>query len=343
MNTERPHGASTLIVKDLNAQSVLRCLKEAQTATVRQLAGASGLSVVTVKAIMTSLVDQGKAFIGGKAPSGGGRPSQRYIFNEKHSLGLVIFTREVDGKDTVFLRVVDLYGQTLDSESIEIPSLGPDELETLIGEKILQFNRLQAISLGLPGIEYKGTIVSVDYKALIGIPLADRLRSRFGMPVLVENDVNAAVLGRDCEAYIYFPRKYPPGAGLLIQGTLLKGCHHFAGEIGWLPLGISWGPETADSFEDCCSAAAKVVASLTAVVDPASVVLYGEHLGKEHLQRIGELCRNLLPAQALPTLHCSEDFTADFEQGLKKILLNLLDENLLEKPLREEQIPKKKI
>ncbi|POR05636.1 hypothetical protein AU468_00210 [Alkalispirochaeta sphaeroplastigenens] len=319
-----------MVLKEINTRTVLGCLRESGTATVRELAQQSGLSVVTVKAIVEDLVHQEKAFSGGKAPSSGDRPSQRYIFNKRHTLGMAVFTREVNGGDTVFLRVVDLCGETIDAVSCELSAPEPEVLERIIGEKVREFPRLGAIVLGLPGIEYKGDILALDYQSFVGLPLAKHLRTRFEIPVVVENDVNAAVLGRECEAYIYFPRKYPPGAGLRIEGKLLKGHRHFAGEVGWLPLGISWGPEIADSFEACCSAAARVTASVTALIDPASIVLYGEHLGEDHLRRIRDIYQALLPAQALPEIHCSEDFTADFERGLKKILLDLLEEDLPE-------------
>jgi len=332
MNSSEKSGVSTLFVKDLNTKTVLNTLKHARTATVRDLAAASGLSTVTVKGILNKLVEQHQAVPDGMAPSSGGRPSQRYRFNEQFMLGLLLYAREIDGKDSVCLRVADLYGDILDAADHEMPHIRSEDIEALIAEKIEAYPRIQAVGIGLPGIEYQGSIVSLDYKSLIGMPIIRQMQSRFGLPVVFENDVNAAVLGRSgndspegTEIYIYFPRKYPPGAGIRVNGKLIKGSRHFAGEVGYLPLGIRWGEETADSFEDCSSAAAQVIISLTAVLDPDSVVLYGEHITNSHLERIREICRSQLPGHVLENLTCSGDFSADFEQGLKYLILNLLE------------------
>ncbi len=332
MKQAKHSGVSTLLVKDINTKSVLHILKEAHTATVRELSAASGLSAVTVKSIISMLRAEGRAIPDGTVPSQGGRPSQCYRFNEQHALGLLLFARELHGIDTLCLRVIDLYGTVLDSTDCRMPSMEYEAVESLIAQKIGPFSRIRAVGIGLPGIEYEGSMVSLDYEALVGTPIIERLHSRFRIPILVENDVNAAVLGRsegehqgNCEVYIYFPRKYPPGAGIRVNGTLIKGGRHFAGEIGWLPLDIQWGPETADSFEACTTTAAKVVMCITAVLDPDSVVLYGEHFTEAHLEQIRIICRSRLPEQVLPEFSLSKDFTADFEQGLKYLTLNLLE------------------
>lgn len=326
-------GISTLAVKDANIRTVLNSLKRHHSASVQELSADTGLSVVTVKGIIDALIEQERAAPGEQAPSTGGRPSRRYLFNETHRLGLLMFAREISGKDAVCLRVIDLYGTVIDADDVVSPNITPNTLETLAADKIREFDRIQALGIGLPGVEYQGRIVSLDYEALVGTSLVQDLQSRFSIPVLMENDVNAAVLGRTgnsppepCMVYIYFPRKYPPGAGILVHGNLVKGGRHFAGEIGQLPLGIEWGEKTADSFETCCSAAAQVIITLAAVLDPDSAAVFGEHITGRHMERITELCRSQLPDHILPELIHSQDFSADFQQGLKYLTLNLLEE-----------------
>ena len=54
-------------------------------------------------------------------------------------------------------------------------------------------------------------------------------------------------------AGIYFPKNYPPGAGLVIDQQLFKGANHLSGEIKHLPhlytastLGNRGDPRTSD-------------------------------------------------------------------------------------------------
>ncbi|GAB6090598.1 ROK family transcriptional regulator [Spirochaeta dissipatitropha] len=335
MKKQHNSGASTLLIKDMNTISVLNALYDAQEANIKELAEICSLSVVTVSTIIKQLLKDGRVTKGNLAPSEGGRPSQRYVFNRSHKLGLVLFTRELKGIDSVCLRLFDLYGTSLKSEDYTMPDIDPDKIEALLAEWISGFPSVGAIGLGLPGIEHKGSMIILDYKALVGTPIIERFTSRFGIPVMVENDVNAAVIGRahatgegtDCEIYVYFPRKYPPGAGIHLNGRLVKGKRNFAGEIGWLPLGIEWGPETADSFQASTEAAARVLSSLSAVLDPESITIYGEHLSIEHIERIRQLCRKQLTGWELPEINLSDDFSMDYEQGMKHLTLNLLEQN----------------
>ena len=333
MKKNSPSGANALVIKDLNTRLVRQALKNARVSTVRDLAGMTGLSTVTVAGIVQALVAGGAAREGELVPSNGGRPSRLYRFDEHQASVLVLFTREIEGRDTACLRVADLYGQIVASENHPLEAGSLEAFEPFIDRMLVRFPSISALGFGLPGIEYGGTIVALDYHKLVGAPIIDHFQSRYGIPVVFENDVNAAVLGRGrqegaatSEAYLYFPRKYPPGSGIRIEGRLLKGSRHFAGEVGFLPLGIAWGdPNLTESIEASSSAAAQVIVSLAAVLDPESVVLFGEFLTPTHLAEIRIRCRSLMPEESLPQISLTEDFTQDFQDGLVGLTLELLD------------------
>lgn len=326
-------AGNALVVKQHNSRLVLGALKGSRSATIRDLAAATGLSVPTVGSLIQDLVGIGAAAEGDLVPSQGGRPSRLYRFNAEHQLALAVFTREVEGRDTVCLRVADLYGTVLAAEDHPFQPTGLAAFEPFLDGLTARFPAIGAIGFGLPGIEYGGTITALDYRALVGAPILDHFARRYGVPVLFENDVNAAVLGRGrrpgaaaSEAYLYFPQKYIPGCGLRVDGRLLKGYRHFAGEIGWLPLGVRWGdPALVDDADRFADAAARVVISLTAVVAPESVVLFGEFLTPGHLEGIADRCRRHLPAEVVPALSLITDFTTDFQEGLLGLTLDRIE------------------
>lgn len=333
MNSEtHEKGVNTLIVKTINTRIVLKELRARRVSTVKELAAASELTVATVTAIVQDLKERGRLYEGGLIPSLGGRPSRQYLFNETYSLALVLFAREIDGRDAVCLRVLDLYGQALDSQTHQMDEITMDALESLIAATIDRYPSIGAVSIGLPGIELGGTIVALDYRSLIGEPIVSRLGDRFNIPVNVENDVNAAALGY-CAAndsdgtvvYVYFPRKYGPGAGITVSGTLLKGRNHAAGEVARLPLGIDWGPELTYDFDRFIEAASDTLLGIAAVLDPDTFVLYGEYLTERHLGALLDaLGRMLPPTQILPEIRLASDFSADFERGLSDLALRRL-------------------
>lgn len=329
-----PSGRSTLDLREHNFLSVRQALQSARSAICRDLAESTGLSKVTVGAILQEMVDTGVALEGDLLPSNGGRPSREYLFNERHSLVLVVFTRELEGKDTVCLRVSDLHGQVVYSQETELLPQALEDFDPFIDAILERYPRISSIGLGLPAFEYQGRLVQSDYPALVGTEVQEHFRRRYALPVVYENDVNAAALGRgsrpgaaDTEAYLYFPRKYVPGAGIRVNGRLLRGNRHSAGEVRFLPLGIVWGQNLTDLPEESAEAVARVVVSLVAILDPDSVVLFGEFLTPDQFDRVRALCRQLLPDGMLPQISLSKDFTLDFQDGLIHLALELVGRN----------------
>lgn len=101
---------------------------------------------------------------------------------------------------------------------------------------------LLAIGAGVPGmVDPQSGIVQLAVNLnLQTYPLGEALSSRFGVPVALENDVRAASLG----AYRWLVESTPAAymaylsigtgisAGLVVDGSLYRGAHGMAGEIG---------------------------------------------------------------------------------------------------------------
>jgi predicted NBD/HSP70 family sugar kinase len=321
-------------MRNLNVDLVRRALKTAGEATRQQLAGATGLSVVTVNAALRTLVVNGEAVETAQIPSNGGRPSQVFRFQPAHSHVLVAFSRETNGRDTVCFRVADLAGTVAAQEELSVTPQSLEDFVPVITRLLSEFPSIRALGFALPGYEIDGTVMAMDYPGLVGTRPADFFGALYALPVAVENDVNAAALGfgrksgsgTDDLGYVYFPEKYPPGAGILINGALVKGRRHFAGEVSRIPLGIDWTRAGlyAD-FQAACDAVARVAATLTSVVDPEVLVLHGEFLTEGHLGGIRDAVGAYLPGGIGPEIVLSSDFTQDLQDGIIARALALLE------------------
>ncbi len=74
-------------------------------------------------------------------------------------------------------------------------------------------------------------------------PIAEKLRSRFGLPAFVDNDVNAMALGectfgagRKHSNAVFATLGTGVGGAVYINGALCRGAHSMAGEIGHIPI-----------------------------------------------------------------------------------------------------------
>lgn len=104
---------------------------------------------------------------------------------------------------------------------------------------------MKCIGIALPAIVTKNEISYAPYHG-ISSPLSlqetrERLQERYRLPVIFENDTNAAAVGEfSCRRgegirnMAYIALNEGVGAGLILNQQLYRGSHSFAGEIGYL-------------------------------------------------------------------------------------------------------------
>jgi glucokinase len=113
--------------------------------------------------------------------------------------------------------------------------------------------RVSGIGVGLPGLVdvEKGFMRSIPNSWLLelgDVPLAALIQERSGHPVFVDNDVNALTLGewmfglgRGASSLVTVAIGTGIGGGLILDGRLVRGHGHSAGEIGHLAVSLG-GP-----------------------------------------------------------------------------------------------------
>lgn len=108
------------------------------------------------------------------------------------------------------------------------------------------------VAVGAPGIvdSDRGVLVAAgNLPELFGLPLGDELSEEVGLPVLVENDVNAQAVGemvfgvaRGVKNFVLFSIGTDLGGGIVIDGKVHRGAHHIAAEFGHLTLDLEGRP-----------------------------------------------------------------------------------------------------
>jgi glucokinase len=99
-------------------------------------------------------------------------------------------------------------------------------------------------AIAVPGlVRRNGTVWAPNLPGWEHMPLARRLKPSLGVPVLVESDRNAAVLGecwrgagRGKTDVVVLMIGTGMGAGILSGGRLLRGSHELSGCAGWLTV-----------------------------------------------------------------------------------------------------------
>lgn len=155
---------------------------------------------------------------------------------------------DIGGTNTVF-GIVDARGIVLASSSIKtrkhpIVEAYIDELYTELTRLIEANNavgKIHGIGIGAPNANYyTGTIEQgVNLPWPTPIPLAQLVSSKFGIPVSITNDANAAAIGemtygaaRGIKDFIMITLGTGVGSGIVVNGQMVYGHDGFAGELG---------------------------------------------------------------------------------------------------------------
>jgi glucokinase-like ROK family protein len=101
------------------------------------------------------------------------------------------------------------------------------------------------IGVGVPGLVdiRRGSLMFAPNLRWRDVPIRDLWIERFGLPVFVENEANAAALGEyyfggahEVQNLIYLSAGVGLGGGIIIQGKLFRGSSGYAGEIGHMTM-----------------------------------------------------------------------------------------------------------
>ncbi len=102
--------------------------------------------------------------------------------------------------------------------------------------------RAAAIGISIPGLVRRdGTVWAPNIPGWSKMPVAQRVQAATGLPVVVESDRNASVVGeawcgaaRGAADAIYLIVGTGIGAGILSGGRLVRGAHELSGCAGWM-------------------------------------------------------------------------------------------------------------
>ena len=142
--------------------------------------------------------------------------------------------------------VVDESGQVLAEHRIDSPATDPEAMEETVAALVQQLaaeHEVTAVGVGAAGFvdATRSTVIFAPNVAWRDEPLKAELEKRLGLPVVVENDANAAAWGEfafgaahDVDAMLMVTVGTGVGGGIVADGQLFRGGFGAAAEIGHL-------------------------------------------------------------------------------------------------------------
>ncbi|MFJ9556451.1 ROK family glucokinase [Nocardiopsis sp. NPDC101807] len=151
------------------------------------------------------------------------------------------------GGTKVAAGVVDRDGRILDKVKYPTPSADPEGLADVVAKAVAELcgrqepEAVRAVGVGVAGFvdEDRATIQVAVNLGLHDEPLKERVQERVGLPVVIENDANAAAwaearfgAGRGSDHIVCVTLGTGIGGGLVMGGALQRGRFGVAAEVG---------------------------------------------------------------------------------------------------------------
>jgi predicted NBD/HSP70 family sugar kinase len=233
-----------------NLALVLRLLHAGGPTTRAKLARGTGLTRPTVSDLIAELIDLGYVVeLGQEQLPRPGKPATVVDLN-RH--GRTVLALDLTAHEVVRAAVLDLDGAVVAGAAHHIDpndqSVDVTVVLDLAREALAKATTpVIGIGVGSPGlVTDDGVVTTAANLGWSGVPLGDLLTQEFGLPVRVVNDADAAVhaehvLGEGADDLMLVRIGRGVGAGLIVNGQLLRGAHGAAGEIGHVTVGTDGG------------------------------------------------------------------------------------------------------
>lgn len=315
---------------------IRKALLEMGGATKVELSEKLNISFPTISKFLTQMEKDGELKLLGLDDSSGGRRAKRYAYNPEFRLGLAIFLEREETHYTIFNCLGDVKNQ---GKAGSVLAGGLPMLTACIEDIIRQYPKVHAIAIGVPGSVENGRVFFIPgYEQFQQINLKEYYEMHFSMPVVVENDMNAAVLGYHREKntqtnssliYLYFGQN-GPGAGILVNGNIVRGSTFFSGEVSFIPqynhqnfqeaLGINRSSSYSDQQVD---AIGRLAAAFVSILNPHAIIFCEEEADETLMDQLLAQTAKYVPAEHLPELIVS-DLKQDYLYGLQSLGLDLI-------------------
>lgn len=237
-------------VQEMNRALVIRLLRRHKTWSRAELARATGLKQATMSNIISDFIRWGLVKETGILDGKKGRRSIGLSLNNEEFRVIGVRLE----KHCIKLGLFDLRGaaESVEEQALAVPLDGEAAVARIISgirsmmARHTHYNFL-SVGVAIPGpyVKTEGRMAWVtELPGLDAVPLEKRLTSELTIPVFIEHDAKAGALAKwwlaskheQSETVIYISVGQGVGAGIVLDGNLLRGASGIAGEIGHMTI-----------------------------------------------------------------------------------------------------------
>lgn len=273
INTTNFSIATRTTARDINRRIALNVIRERQPISRADLARHMKMTRGVVSVLVQELISQGLIYEGATGEAARGRKPTFLHVQTKDRLAVAVDIRF----SKTYLMLCDFSGRQLGVEIYDTVFSIPDFIKDLAFRvrKMLKGRGVEAVCEGIgvvvPGMvdQRTGRILNAPALGWRGVDIRSKIAAATGLPVHVENSGRACALAQlwlekaetHGQSFVYVSVSDGVGTGIVMNGELIRGRDHIAGEFGHMPLDLN-GPRCMCGANGCWEAYTSNLATL---------------------------------------------------------------------------------
>jgi N-acetylglucosamine repressor len=275
INTRDFRIATRTTSRDINRRIALNLIREHQPISRADLARRMNVTRGVVSVLVQELITQELIYEGATGETVRGRKPTFLHIRTQDRLAVAVDVRF----SKTYVMLSDFSGRQLALEIYDTVFAIPEFIKDLAARirRMLKIPAHKAncegIGVAVPGMvdQLTGRILNAPALGWRGVDLREKLAAATGLPVQIENSGRACALaelwpergeGTGPHSFVYISISDGVGVGIVVNGELLRGRHHIAGEFGHMPINLD-GPRCLCGATGCWEAYTSNLATLS--------------------------------------------------------------------------------
>lgn len=275
INTRDFRVATRSTARDINRRIALNVIREHQPISRADLARHLNITRGVVSTLVHELIEQGVIYEGVTGEAARGRKPTFLHIRTRDRLAIAVDVRF----SKTYLMLCDFSGRQLALEAHDTIFGVPEFIKDL-SARILRMLKThgakatcEGIGVVVPGMvdQRTGRVLNAPALGWRGVEIRDKLAAATGLPVQIENSGRACALAQlwlvrgeatGPNSFVFISVSDGVGVGMVVNGELVRGHDHIAGEFGHIPLNLD-GPRCMCGSSGCWEAHISNLATLS--------------------------------------------------------------------------------
>jgi predicted NBD/HSP70 family sugar kinase len=275
INTRSFIRATRSTPREINRQILLNLVREHQPISRADLARQMGIGRGMVTSLVSELLAEGAVYEGATVDAPRGRRPKMLHVRTHDRLVVAVDVRF----SRTYIMLADFGGSAIALENFETIA-SPSGLVDAVASRVRRLlrahravGRCEGIGLVVPGMvdQHTGRVLNSPQLGWRDVDIRDELAAATGRPVHIENAPIACALARmwlgqrggDVPTdFVYVTVSDGVGAGVVVNGAVVRGSGNTAGEFGHVPLALD-GPTCLCGARGCLEAFTSNLATLS--------------------------------------------------------------------------------